>query len=64
MKFIKWYFRNSWFHLLVLIGGITFMHTWDSGIDKTIGLSFFGLVLAILTFGKIHYYKNNIKKYE
>ena len=62
MNFIKWYFRNSWFHLLVLIGGIIYMHTWEPQLDKTVGLYFFSIVLGVLTVGKFLYFNKNVKQ--
>ncbi len=61
MKFIKWYLRNSWFHLSVLIGGIIYMLTWDPQLDKTVGLYFFLIVLTVLTIGKFKYWSKNLK---
>lgn len=60
MNFIKWYFRNSWFHLSVLIGGIIYMLTWEPQADKTVGLISFATVLTVLTIGKLFYYKRNV----
>lgn len=60
MNFIKWYIKNSWFHLSILIGGIIYMLTWEPQTDKTLGLISFGTVFAVLTIGKIYYYKKNV----
>jgi len=57
MNFIKWYFRNTFLHILVLTGGIVYMSTWSSGLDKNVGLIMFGLTLTILTIGKYKYWK-------
>jgi hypothetical protein len=62
MNFIKWYLKNSWFHLSVLIGGIIYMLTWEPQLDKTVGLHFFSIILIILTIGKFRYWSRNIKK--
>ena len=59
MKFIKWYLKNSWFHLSVLTGGIIYMLTWEPQLDKTIGLISFSLILIILTVGDVIYWKKN-----
>ena len=59
MKFIKWYLKNSWFQLLVLLSGITYMLTWEPQIDKTVGLISFNLILTVLTVGKFIYWKKN-----
>jgi len=62
MNFIKWYLRNSWFHLLVLIGGIIYMLTWEPQLDKTVGLISFGVILGVLTIGKLFYFMKNMNK--
>ena len=62
MKFIKWYLKNSWFHLSVLIGGIIYMLTWEPQLDKTVGLISFGVILTVLTVGKFLYYSKNVKE--
>jgi hypothetical protein len=59
MKFIKWYLKNSWFQLLVLLSGIIYMLTWEPQLDKTVGLISFNLILTVLTVGKFIYWKKN-----
>jgi hypothetical protein len=59
MRFIKWYLKNSWFQLLVLLSGIIYMLTWEPQLDKTVGLISFVLILIILTVGKFIYWKKN-----
>lgn len=59
MNFIKWLIKGSWFHLLILIGGIIYMLTWNPNSDKTIGLAFFSIVLVVLVTGKFKYWRKN-----
>jgi hypothetical protein len=59
MKFIKWFFKNSWFHLTILLSGIIYMLIWEPQIDKTVGLISFGVILMVLTIGKFLYWKKN-----
>jgi hypothetical protein len=59
MRFIKWYLKNSWFQLLVLLSGIIYMLTWEPQLDKTVGLISFNLILTVLTVGKFIYWKKN-----
>ena len=58
-NFIKWLVINSWLHISVLLGGMIYMLTWEPGLDKTIGLIFFGVTLTVLVVGKFIYYKKN-----
>jgi hypothetical protein len=63
-NFIEWFIVNSFFHILVLLGGIIYMLTWEPCLDKIVGISFFGLVLSILTIGKFNYWRKNVKNNE
>lgn len=51
---------NSWFHLTILLLGYGIMFTWPMDLDKQIGLSFWTVVLIVLTIGKVKYYLQNV----
>lgn len=62
MKFLKWFFATTWFHLLAILVAFILLATWEPGSDKTLGFISVGMVLIVLTIGKLHYYNKN-KKY-
>lgn len=61
MKFILWFFKNSLFHLLILLAMLILAITWDSGLDKTIAIYMTSIILLVLLVGKLHYYNKNVK---
>jgi len=61
MKFILWFFKNSLFHLLVLLAMLILAITWDSGLDKKIAIYMTSIILLVLIVGKFHYYNKNVK---
>jgi hypothetical membrane protein len=60
MKFLKWFFRTTWFHILWILSMIIYASTWSQGDDKNIALVFLTLVMIILTLGKYKYWLNNV----
>ena len=62
MKFIKWYFKTTWFHIIWILGLLGYIITWYPGQDKNIGIIFMSTVFTILTVGKYRYWSKNLKK--
>ena len=61
MKFIKWYLRNSWFHIIWILGLLCYVITWYPGDDKTVAITFMSMVFTVLTVGKFIYWSKNLK---
>ena len=64
MKFLKWFFKTTWFHILWILGMITFVLTWSQGDDKNVALVFLTLVILVLSLGKYKYWLNNLNDIE
>jgi hypothetical protein len=61
MKFIKWYLKESWFHIIWILGMLGYVITWYPGGDKTIAIIFISLIFTVLTVGKFRYWFKNLK---
>jgi len=55
MKFIKWYLKESWFHITWILGLLGYTITWYPGGDKTVAIIFMLMVFTVLTVGKFVY---------
>jgi hypothetical protein len=64
INFAKWFFLNSWFHLLILSACYIITLTWNWDTDKQISLSFLSVVFIVLFVGKYRYWKKNVKNYK
>lgn len=62
MKFFEWFFKKTWFHILWILGMITYVLTWSEGDDKNVALAFLTLVFIILSIGKYRYWLNNVNE--
>jgi hypothetical protein len=60
MKFLKWFFKTTWFHILWILSMIIYAATWSQGYDKNVALVFLTLVIIILTLGKYKYWLKNV----
>lgn len=61
MKFIKWYLKESWFHIIWILGLLGYIITWYPGGDKNVALVFMSIVFTVLTVGKYIYWSKNLK---
>jgi hypothetical protein len=61
MKFLKWFLKESWFHIIWILGLITYVLTWSYGSDKNLALIFLSSVFVTLTLGKFRYWYKNLK---
>ncbi len=61
MKFLKWYLKESWIHIIWILSLIGIVITWSPGQDKNIALIFLSIVLIVLTLGKFTYWFKNLK---
>jgi hypothetical protein len=56
MKFLKWFFKTTWFHILWILSMIIYAATWSQGDDKNVALVFLTLVIILLTLGNYKYW--------
>jgi len=61
MKFIKWFLKESWFHIIWILGLLGYVITWSPGGDKNISMIFMSIVFTVLTVGKYIYWSKNLK---
>jgi hypothetical protein len=61
MKFIKWYLKKSWFHIIWILGLLGYAITWYPGKDKIVAIIFMSIVFTVLTVGKFIYWSKNLK---
>lgn len=62
MNFIKWFIKESWFHIIWILGLIAYVITWSYATDKKLALIFLSTVFVVLTIGKFRYWNKNLKK--
>jgi hypothetical protein len=61
MIFIKWFLKESWFHIIWILGLIIYALTWSYDTDKVIAIIFLSIVFITLTLGKFRYWYKNLK---
>jgi hypothetical protein len=62
MNFIKWYLKESWFHITWILGLLIYAITWYPGRDKVVAITFMSIVFIVLTLGKFKYWSKNIRQ--
>lgn len=62
MKFLKWFFLEAPFHIMLLLTMYTMTLFWEPADDRLIARSAIALIFTVLVVGKYRYWKK-IQRY-